>query len=229
MAFMKAMILAAGRGERMRPLTDHTPKPLLEVAGRRLIEYHIDNLVAAGITELVINHAHLGEQIETVLGDGSAYGATIQYSVESTALETAGGIFNALPLLGDAPFVVVNADVWTDYRFQQLPLAIEGLAHLVLVDNPKHNPQGDFALFGAQVKSDGESRFTFSGISILSPKLFSGCQPGTFPLAPLLRRAMQLGKVTGEHYRGEWCDVGTPERLQQLDQKLRLFESQRRL
>ncbi len=229
MAFMKAMILAAGRGERMRPLTDHTPKPLLEVAGRRLIEYHIDNLVAAGMTELVINHAHLGEQIETVLGDGSAYGATIQYSAETTALETAGGIFNALPLLGDAPFVVVNADVWTDYPFQQLPGSIEGLAHLVLVNNPKHNPQGDFALQGAQVREDGEQKFTFSGISILRPELFAGCKPGAFPLAPLLRRAMQSGKVSGEHYRGEWCDIGTPERLQQLDQKLRLYESQRRL
>lgn len=222
---MKAMILAAGRGERMRPLTDYTPKPLLEVAGRRLIEYHIYNLVAAGITELVINHAHLGEQIETVLGDGSVYGARIQYSVEAEALETAGGIIHALPLLGDAPFVVVNGDVWSDYPFQQLPESIEGLAHLVLVDNPEHNCRGDFALYGDKVMTTGEPRFTFSGISILRPELFADCQPDVLPLAPLLRQAMQLGSVTGEYYGGDWCDVGTPERLQQLDQKLRLHQS----
>lgn len=223
---MKAMILAAGRGERMRPLTDHTPKPLLKVAGQCLIEYHIQNLVRAGITELVINHAHLGEQLEAALGDGSAYGATIQYSAEGQALETAGGIFNALPLLGDNPFVVVNGDVWSDFSFQALPKSIQGLAHLVLVDNPEHNPQGDFALQAGQVSDDGESKFTFSGISILSPELFSGCQSGAFPLAPLLRQAMASGKVSGEHYCGEWCDVGTPERLQQLDQTLRLHKSQ---
>ena len=223
---MKAIILAAGRGERMRPLTDHTPKPLLEVAGRRLIEYHIHNLVAAGITELVINHAHLGEQIEAVLGDGAAYGAIIQYSAEAEALETAGGIFNALSLLGDAPFFVVNGDVWTDYSFQKLPESIEALAQLVLVNNPEHNPQGDFALQAAQVMADGEPEFTFSGISILRPELFATCRPGAFPLAPLLCQAMQSGKVTGEHYHGEWCDVGTPERLQQLDQKLRSHKSQ---
>jgi len=223
---MKAMILAAGRGERMRPLTDCTPKPLLEVAGRRLIEYHIQNLVAAGITELVINHAHLGEQIETVLADGSVYGASIQYSPESQALETGGGIFNALPLLGDAPFVVVNGDVWTDYPFQWLPDTIAGLAHLLLVDNPEHNPRGDFALEGGQVLAVGEAKLTFSGISILRPEIFVGCQSGAFPLAPMLRQAMQVGKVTGEYYAGEWCDVGTPERLQQLDQKICLHQPQ---
>jgi len=226
MVLMKAMILAAGRGERMRPLTDHTPKPLLEVAGRRLIEYHIQNLIAAGITELVINHAHLGEQIEAVLGDGSVYGTSIQYSPEQAALETGGGIFNALSLLGDDAFVVVNGDVWSDYSFQQLPASIAGLAHLVLVDNPEHHLQGDFALQDDRVKADGEPKFTFSGISILSPELFAGCQSGAFPLAPLLRQAMRSDKVTGEYYRGEWCDVGTPERLQQLDQKLRLHQQQ---
>jgi len=219
---MKAMILAAGRGERMRPLTDHTPKPLLEVAGQRLIEYHIHNLVTAGITELVINHAHLGEQIEALLGDGTAYGTAIQYSVETEALETAGGIFHALPLLGDAPFVVVNADIWTDYPFQQLSKSIDGLAHLVLVNNPDHHLQGDFALQGNQVKAEGEPRFTFSGISILKPELFAACQGGAFPLAPLLRHAMLEGRVSGEYYAGQWCDVGTPERLQSLDKKLRL-------
>jgi len=226
MVLMKAMILAAGRGERMRPLTDHTPKPLLEVAGRRLIEYHIDNLVAAGITELVINHAHLGKQIETALGDGSVYGASIQYSPEHEALETGGGIFNALPLLGNDAFVVVNGDVWTDYSFQKLPSSIAGLAHLVLVDNPEHNPQGDFSLQGNQVMLASEPKFTFSGISILRPELFVECQSGAFPLAPLLRQSMQMGRVTGEYHRGQWCDVGTPERLQQLDQKLRVHQQQ---
>ena len=218
---MKAMILAAGRGERMRPLTDHTPKPLLKVGGRALIEYHIDHLVAAGITELVINHAHLGDQVEAALGDGSRYGVTIRYSVEERALETAGGIFNALPLLGSAPFIVVNGDVWCDYPFAQLPKQIAGLAHLVLVDNPPQHPNGDFALVGDRVSAEGESKLTFSGISILSPKLFDGCSPGAFPLAPLLREAMAQGEVSGEHYRGRWYDIGTPQRLQALDDELR--------
>lgn len=218
---MKAMILAAGRGERMRPLTDHTPKPLLKAGGRALIEYHIDHLVAAGITELVINHAHLGEQIEAALGDGGRYGATIRYSHEVTALETAGGIFNALPLLGDGPFVVVNGDVWSDYPFERLPVSIAGLAHLVLVDNPPQHPGGDFALSGDRVVSDGSEKLTFSGISMLSPQLFADCSPGAFPLAPLLRQAMARGLVSGEHYRGRWYDIGTPQRLQQLDEALR--------
>jgi len=217
---MKAMILAAGRGERMRPLTDHTPKPLLKAGGRALIEYHIDHLVAAGITELVINHAHLGDQIEAALGDGSRYGAAIRYSVEATALETAGGVFNALPLLGDEPFVVVNGDVWSDYPFEHLPAEITGLAHLVLVDNPPQHPKGDFALSGDRVVAEGEPKLTFSGISMLSPQLFAGCTPGPFPLAPLLRQAMARGLVSGEHYRGRWFDIGTPQRLQQLDESL---------
>lgn len=215
------MILAAGRGERMRPLTDHTPKPLLQAGGRALIEYHIGHLVAAGITELVINHAHLGAQIEAALGDGSRYGATIRYSAEETALETAGGIFNALPLLGDEPFVVVNGDVWSDYPFAQLPTSITGLAHLVLVDNPPQHAKGDFALIGGRVAADGETKLTFSGISVLSPRLFEGCSPGAFPLAPLLRQAMARGLVSGEHYRGRWYDIGTPQRLQALDDALR--------
>jgi len=217
---MKAMILAAGRGERMRPLTDHTPKPLLKAAGRSLIEYHIDHLVAAGITELVINHAHLGAQIEVVLGDGRCYGVTIHYSPEATALETAGGIYNALPLLGDEPFIVVNGDIWSDYPFELLPATITGLAHLVLVDNPPQHPKGDFALIGDRVVAEGEAKFTFSGISILSPQLFTGCSPGAFPLAPLLRQAMARGLVSGEHYRGRWYDIGTPQRLQALDAEL---------
>ncbi len=218
---MKAMILAAGRGERMRPLTDHTPKPLLKAAGRSLIEYHIDHLVTAGITELVINHAHLGDQIEAALGDGSRYGATIRYSPETAALETAGGICNALPLLGEEPFVVVNGDVWSDYRFAQLPDEINGLAHLILVDNPPQHASGDFVLVGGRVIAEGYEKLTFSGISVLSPKLFSDCIPGAFPLAPLLRQAMARGLVSGEHYCGQWFDIGTPLRLQQLDEMLR--------
>ncbi len=214
---MKAMILAAGRGERMRPLTDHTPKPLLAVRGRPLIEYHILALAAAGIRELVINHAHLGEQIVAALGDGRRFGVHIRYSPESPALETGGGIFRALSLLGDAPFVVVNGDVWSDYDFARLPSEPEGLAHLVLVDNPPHHPEGDFVLRGGRVQAQGGKKLTFSGIGVYRPQLFSGCRPGVFPLTPLLRAAMARAQVSGEHYTGIWCDVGTPERLRALD------------
>ena len=235
---MKAMILAAGRGERMRPLTDHTPKPLLMVGGRRLIEYHIDALVAAGMGEIVINHAHLGSQIEDTLGDGSRYGAQINYSADSPdgeALETGGGIFKALPLLGDAPFVVVNGDIWTDYPYEQLPKTplsktVKGMAHLVLIDNPPHHPKGDFVLRannsrGLSTRSvydpiPGEHTLTFSGIGVYRPQLFAGCVPGKFQLAPLLRKAMQEHAVTGVHYTGQWMDIGTPERLHELDQRL---------
>lgn len=218
---MKAMILAAGRGERMRPLTDHTPKPLLRAGGQMLIEYHLRALVAAGITEIVINHAHLGEQIEAALGDGRAYGALIRYSPEGSALETGGGIFRALPLLGAGPFLVVNGDVWSDYPFGRLPAAPAGLVHLVLVDNPPHHPKGDFALRdGRLVDADGLARLTFSGIGLYRPELFAGCRPGPFPLAPLLRAAIARGEATGEHYRGQWVDVGTPERLAELDRRL---------
>ncbi len=202
----------------MRPLTDHTPKPLLKVAGgRALIEFHIDNLVAAGITELVINHAYLGQQIEACLGDGSRYGAQIRYSPEGgAALETGGGIYRALPLLGDAPFVVINGDIWSDYPLARLPRAVAGLAHLVLVDNPSHNPQGDFALQQGKARLNGEPRWTFSGISVLTPALFAQSEGGRFPLAPLLKSAMQQGAVSAEHYCGRWVDVGTPERLSEL-------------
>lgn len=218
---MKAMILAAGRGERMRPLTDHTPKALLTAGGKRLIGYHIENLVRAGIHEIIINHAHLGEQIEHALGDGGRYGVRIFYSPEGEqTLETGGGIFNALPLLGAKPFIVVNADVWTDYPFAQLPADPEGLAHLVLVDNPPHHPHGDFVLRGGYVLSDDNEKLTFSGIGVYRPELFAECKPRKFPLAPLLRQAMERRQVTGEHYRGAWFDIGTPERLQQLDQFL---------
>lgn len=214
---MRAMILAAGRGERMRPLTDHTPKPLLRVGGKALIEYHIIALAAAGFEEIVINHAHLGQQIEAALGDGSRYQVRLRYSPEGQALETGGGIFRALPLLGEEPFVVVNGDVWCDYPLAQLRRPLQGLAHLVLIDNPPHHPHGDFHLVGARVESEGEPRLTFSGIGLYHPALFAGCQAGAFPLAPLLRQAMALGKVSGEHYRGRWIDVGTPQRLHELD------------
>ncbi len=219
---MKAMILAAGRGERMRPLTDATPKALLKVGGKYLIEYHLLALAAAGIREVVINYAHLGEQFEPALGDGSRYGVSITYSPEGeSGLETGGGIFNALPLLGEDPFMVINADIWIDYPFQNLLQHPSGQAHLVLVPNPSQHPQGDFALQGdrvlAQGLSEAEVCLTFSGIGVYHPALFAQCQAGTFPLAPLLRTAMQKGQVSGEHYKGSWFDVGTPERLQQLD------------
>lgn len=211
---MKAMILAAGRGERMRPLTDRTPKPLLRIGGQTLIEHHIDALVRAGINELVINHAHLGERLVAALGDGAAYGAAIHWSPEPDgALETGGGIFNALSLLGDAPFVVVNADVWTDFDFSKLPAQPDGLAHLVLVNNPEHHPEGDFSLDGSQVIRGGPVRLTFSGIGVYRRELFAGCAAGAFPLAPLLRTAMDAGQVTGQHYAGSWFDIGTPDRL----------------
>lgn len=211
---MKAMILAAGRGERMRPLTDTTPKPLLRIGGQTMIERHVHALARAGFTDLVINYAHLGEQIEKALGDGDAYGVEIAYSPETGgALETGGGIFNALPLLGSEPFLVVNSDIWTDYPFEQLPDRPEALAHLVMVDNPGQHPQGDFSLSMRQLSSKGPAMLTFSGIGVYRPELFSGCTAGAFPLAPLLRQAMEAGQASGEHYRGRWFDIGTPERL----------------
>jgi MurNAc alpha-1-phosphate uridylyltransferase len=215
---MKAMILAAGRGERMRPLTDDTPKPLLRIGGQTLIEHHIHALAQAGFTELVINHAHLGEQIVAALGDGNAYGVEIRYSAETpAALETGGGIFNALPLLGEAPFLVLNADIWTDFPLAELPRQIEGLAHLVLVDNPEHHAQGDFSLSAGQVSQRGPAMLTFGGIGVYSPELFSACTAGAFPLAPLLRQAMDENRVSGEHYQGSWFDIGTPERLEAVN------------
>ncbi len=211
---MKAMILAAGRGERMRPLTDTSPKPLLRIGGQTMIERHVHALARVGITELVINYAHLGEQIEQALGNGHAYGVEISYSPETGgALETGGGIFNALPLLGSDPFLVVNSDIWTDFAFEQLPSQPDGLAHLVMVDNPEQHPQGDFSLSAGLLSSRGPAMLTFSGIGVYRPELFSGCTAGAFPLAPLLRRAMDDGQVSGEHYRGSWFDIGTPERL----------------
>lgn len=219
---MKAMILAAGKGERLRPLTLHTPKPLVRAAGVPLIEYHLRALAAAGFGELVINHAWLGQQIEDHLGDGSRFGVSIRYSPEGEPLETGGGIFKALPLLGDEPFLVVNGDIFTDYAFAQLRKPLAGLAHLVLVDNPAHHPQGDFLLTGGQV-SDGQGageRLTYSGLAVLSPQLFEGCEPGAFKLAPLLRQAMARGLVSGERHAGRWIDVGTHERLADVERLL---------
>ncbi len=224
---MRAMILAAGRGERMRPLTDHTPKPLLQAGGKPLIVWHIERLVRAGITDLVINHAHLGIQIEQALGDGSQFGAHIHYSDEGTALETAGGITFALHLLGGQPFAVVNGDVYCDYDFTHLPHRAAELAtstdtaHLVLVNNPEHNLKGDFGLHNGRI-TDIPPKLTFSGIGLYKPELFTGIVRGSkAPLAPLLREQIALGRVSGERHRGVWVDVGTPQRLQELDQQLR--------
>lgn len=218
---MKAMILAAGRGERMRPLTDTVPKPLLEAGGRSLIEYHLLALARAGVTDIVINHAHLGAQIEARLGDGARYGVRIVYSPEGErGLETGGGILRALPLLGAEPFIVANADVWTDYAFADLPRAPRALAHLVLVPNPGHHPAGDFTLTDGRIGNDAEPRYTFSGIGVYRPELFHDCVSGTFPLAPLLRTAAAHGEVSGELYAGGWMDIGTPERLRELDRRL---------
>jgi len=217
---VKAMILAAGRGERMRPLTDHTPKPLLEVGGKALIEHLIEALATAGFHELVINTAHLGAQLPARLGDGGRYGVAIEWSPEPEgALETGGGIMQALPRLGER-FVVVNGDIWTDYPFVRLRQVPAVLAHLVLVDNPLHHAHGDFALNDGRVAVEGRTRLTFSGIGVYHRDLFRDCRPGKFPLAPLLRVAMGENQVSGEHYRGRWVDIGTPERLQELDRTL---------
>lgn len=220
---MKAMILAAGRGERMRPLTDHIPKPLLSVAGKPLIEHTINQLVSAGFIDIVINHAHLGQQIEDKLGNGEHLGASIVYSAEGEqALETAGGIINALPLLGKNVFLVVNGDIATNFPFAELKKIPVDLAHIVLVDNPVHHEQGDFSLDNSgKVTENDNQRFTFSGIGLYHPELFSGIPPGKSKLAPLLRKAIAAKKATGQHYSGFWMDIGTPERLQALDLHLR--------
>ncbi|MFA7399090.1 MAG: nucleotidyltransferase family protein [Sideroxydans sp.] len=235
---MLAMILAAGRGERMRPLTDHTPKPLLQVGGKPLIVWHIERLVRAGITDLVVNHAHLGVQIEYALGDGSQLGATITYSDEGMALETAGGIAFASHLLGDEIFAVVNGDVYCDYDFAGLAswavalASSKDVAHLVLVDNPEHNLKGDFVLQKDRIVptvsslNPQSSILTFAGIGLYRPDLFSHIPRGSkAPLAPLLREQIAAGKVSGEHHRGVWVDVGTPQRLDELDKQLRASQN----
>jgi MurNAc alpha-1-phosphate uridylyltransferase len=220
---MRAMILAAGRGERMRPLTDATPKPLLVAGGKPLIAWLIERLAAAGWREIVINHAHLGARIEEALGDGAAWGVHIAYSREGEALETAGGIATALPLLGDAPFVAVNADIHCDFDFARLRDALRenADAHVVLVDNPAHHPAGDFTLDQGRVGNAASPRLTFAGIGVYRPRLFAGIAPGTrAPLAPLLRDAAERGALSGERHAGLWTDVGTPARLAELDARL---------
>lgn len=233
---MKAMIFAAGRGERMRPLTDRCPKPLLKVRGRPLIVWHILNLVRAGITDIVINHAHLGHLIEETLGDGSQFGARLSYSPEGTALETAGGIASARHLLGDEPFVALAADIYCPhFDFEQVknvledndvwgnphPIDQRDVAWLYLVKNPAHNPKGDFALNSFSIANEGEPRYTFSGIGVYRPSMFDSITAGeTAKLAPLLREYAARGQVGGELYRGAWTDVGTPERLEQLNAPL---------
>lgn len=233
---MKAMLFAAGRGERMRPLTDACPKPLLTVRGRPLIVWHILHLVRAGITEIVINHAHLGHMIEEALGDGAAFGAQIVYSAEGTALETAGGVAKARHLLGNEPFVAVAADIWCPhFDFEQVKTALQDndvwgnphppdrrdIAWLYLVKNPVHNPKGDFALASFSIVNDGEPRHTFSGIGVYRPEMFDSVTPGeSAKLAPILREYAARGQVGGELIRSDWTDVGTPERLAQLNAPL---------
>ena len=218
---MKAMILAAGRGERMRPLTDHTPKPLLKVGGKPLIVWHLERLAKAGFKEIVINHAHLGEQIEAALGNGSAWGLSIRYSPEKNALETAGGIVNALHLLGNKPFLVVNGDTFTEIDFVSLKLKSNMLAHLVLIDNPPQHPQGDFAIDACMLKNTGEPMRTFSGVGVYHPDLFADVARGQpAKLAPLLRKAIDNNAATAQYYQGVWHDIGTQQRLNELDESL---------
>ena len=233
---MKALIFAAGLGERMRPLTDHTPKPLLVAGGKPLIAWHLERMAAAGVREVVVNTSWLADQFPKVLGDGSPWGVKITYSYEGTKpLETGGGMLHALPLLGEAPFLLVNGDVWTDYDFRELPREPTGLAHLVMVDPPPQAPLGDFALQANGTLHDtGSPRLTYAGIGLYRPELLTGWRlhaagqeagdgnaAPRFPLAPILRAHMAGGHIHGEHHRGQWTDVGTPQRLSELDQTLR--------
>jgi len=213
-----AMILAAGRGLRMRPLTDTVPKPLLRVHGQPLIERHVEHLARVGVERIVINLAWLGSLIRDHLGDGSRYGTSILYSDEApTALETAGGIFRALPLLGTDPFMVVNGDVLSDYPLERLMLRDDRDAHVVLVPNPPHHPLGDFGLEHGVALANADRQFTFAGIAAYRPEFFAGCIDGSFPLKPLLVRCMATGRCSAELYTGVWEDVGTPERLAALN------------
>jgi MurNAc alpha-1-phosphate uridylyltransferase len=232
---VKALVLAAGRGERMRPLTDTVPKPLLAVGGKPLIRWHLERLAALGIREVVVNTAHLAEQFPRALGDGARFGLQISYSHEGdTPLETGGALLQAAGLLGSEPFLLVNGDVWSDFDFARLPSSPPGLAHLVMVDPPAHSTAGDFHLAAdGLLHADGEPRLTYAGIGVYRPEILTGWrgiighapgareQPPRFPLAPLLRAAMRSGRITGEHHTGRWTDVGTPERLAALDHALR--------
>ncbi|MCH4810962.1 N-acetylmuramate alpha-1-phosphate uridylyltransferase MurU [Vreelandella neptunia] len=217
---MRAMILAAGLGKRMRPLTDHCPKPLLPVAGKPLIVHHLERLREAGIHEVVINVSYRAEQIIQALGSGDNYGLRIHWSRETAPLETGGGIQQALPLLGEAPFLLINGDVWCEALPDQRLLQDEDLAHLMLVDNPPHHPSGDFGLTDGRVIQTDTQRFTYAGIGIIHPALLAGQHPGAFALAPLLRDAIDDQRVSGERYTGHWVDVGTPERLAELESQL---------
>ncbi|MGH8259973.1 MAG: N-acetylmuramate alpha-1-phosphate uridylyltransferase MurU [Steroidobacteraceae bacterium] len=220
------MVLAAGRGERMRPLTDHTPKPLLEAGGKPLIGYLLEGLARAGLRDIVVNLSWLGQRIRDALGNGSAYGVRIAYSDEGpVALETGGGIFNALPLLGEEPFVIANGDIWTDLDFSTLSLDGDSLATIVLVPNAPHHPRGDFGLEGDRIVEREADRYTYPGIGLYRPEFFAGCSPGRFPLLPLLRRAIAAGRLRGQVHRGTWIDIGTPERLAALDAELRTRRS----
>jgi N-acetyl-alpha-D-muramate 1-phosphate uridylyltransferase len=218
---MKAMLLAAGRGERLRPITDTLAKPLVEIAGRPLIGYHLAALARAGIREVVINVSWLGEQLRAALGNGAAYRVSITWSDEGpVAYETGGGIFKVLPLLGPEAFLVVNADIWTDIDFGALRIEADAWAHLVLVPNPVHHPRGDFGLERDRVIAADTDRLTYSGVGLYRPEFFAGCEPGRFPLLPLLNRAIAAGRVRGQLHRGQWSDIGTPERLAELAQAL---------
>ncbi|HEY4447210.1 MAG TPA: nucleotidyltransferase family protein [Steroidobacteraceae bacterium] len=222
---MKAMLLAAGRGERMRPLTDSVPKPLVPVGGRALIVWHLLALARAGIREVVINLSWLGAQLRDALGDGSKFGVSIAWSDEGPVpLETGGGIFHALRLLGPDPFLVVNADIWTDIDFGRLALEPDAHAHLVLIPNPPHHPRGDFGLEGDRVVNRETGRLTYTGVGVYSCEFFAGCTAGRFPLLPLLNRAIAAGRARGEVHRGEWCDVGTAERLASLSARVSALE-----
>ncbi len=222
---MHVMILSAGRGERMLPLTKNTPKSLLKVAGISLIEHQLRRLIAAGFEDFVINHGRFGDQIESELGEGEALKCNISYSREGeNILETGGGIYKALALLGTEPFLAVNADVWTDYDFTRLPTKPNGLAHLVLVKNPNHNMKGDFGLEKGKITNQSDKLYTFSGIGIYTAELFNSQKPGCFPLAPLLRNACDKHLVSGEIYRGQWWDIGTPERLKEICGKMKKSE-----
>ncbi|HEY0768189.1 MAG TPA: nucleotidyltransferase family protein [Steroidobacteraceae bacterium] len=222
---MKAMLLAAGRGERMRPITDSVPKPLVQVGGKPLIGWHLAALARAGIREVIINLSWLGGQVRATLGNGHDYGVLITYSDEGPVpLETGGGIFRAVPLLGPGPFLVVNADIWTDIDFAALALEEAAHARLVLIPNPPHHPRGDFGLEGDLVVSRDSERYTYSGVGVYRPEFFGGCIPGRFPLLPLLNRAIGAGLARGQVHRGEWCDVGTVERLASLDARVRALQ-----
>jgi N-acetyl-alpha-D-muramate 1-phosphate uridylyltransferase len=216
------MVLAAGRGERMRPITDTLPKPLVPVAGKPLIGYHLERLARAGFQNVVINLSWLGDRISAALGDGHDYGLSITYSEEGPEpLETGGGIFKALPLLGPGPFLVVNGDTWSDIEYGHLALEDGANGHLVLVPNPTHNTRGDFGIDGDFVVDRDVDRFTYSGVGVYRPEFFAGCSPGKFPMLPLLKRAISARLLRGEVHRGEWCDVGTPQRLATLDAEVR--------